>query len=160
MVKVYLGIGANIGSPVENINNAILLLSEKIIGITTAPMFKSRAVGFEDQPDFINTAIVGDTSLNILELFDFTTSVEAKIGRRKTFHWGPREIDIDIIFYGTNSYKEPTITIPHASYKERDFVLLPLLKLNPKIEDPITNQPLSEILATISNENLSIIEEL
>jgi 2-amino-4-hydroxy-6-hydroxymethyldihydropteridine diphosphokinase len=142
MTEVYLALGANVGDRHANIEQAIKLLGEKITNLKVAPVIETKAVGYTDQPDFLNTAIRGQTDLEPEELLKFIKSVEQKVGRTETFRWGPREIDIDIIFYGDQTLKIKHLTIPHPEYKNRDFVLRPLLALNPDLKDPVTNEPL------------------
>src|SRR5207253_47825 len=99
MTEVYLALGSNVGDSQAYITKAVKLLGSDIKNIRQAPIYRSKAVGYTDQPDFLNTAIQGRTALSPQELFKFIKEIEQRIGRIERFRWGPREIDIDIILY-------------------------------------------------------------
>ncbi len=145
MKKVFLALGSNVGNRKENIEKAIELLGEKISNIKTAKIYKTKPVGVENQPEFLNTAIVGFTELEPEKLLEFTKSVEKKVGRVYRFRWGPREIDIDILFYEDLIIKTKELTIPHPRIQERDFVLKPLLDLEPDFVHPVLKKTIKEI---------------
>lgn len=156
MATVYLALGSNVGVGDQQFDTAIELLEKKLTDIEQAPRYTSKAVGFVDQPDFLNTAIRASTELTPQDLLTFTQSVEQSVGRIRRFRWGPREIDIDIIFYDNQIVEEDTLTIPHPRFSERDFVLKPLLDLNPELIDPLSKLTVSELYAKIPNESRSI----
>jgi 2-amino-4-hydroxy-6-hydroxymethyldihydropteridine diphosphokinase len=147
MTTVYLALGANVGDTAANIEQAVSLLAEKIAGIEQAPVYASKAVGYTDQPDFLNTALRGQTELPPLELLKFIKEVEQRVGRVERFRWGPREIDIDIIFYGDQVFEDDGLAIPHPSFRERDFVLKPLCDLEPDLIDPVSRLTVRKLLA-------------
>ncbi|MFI5270727.1 MAG: 2-amino-4-hydroxy-6-hydroxymethyldihydropteridine diphosphokinase [Candidatus Saccharimonadales bacterium] len=157
METVYIALGSNVGDSVKNIGLAIEYLAPHLKDIQTAKLYKSKPVGYVDQPNFINTAIKAMTELSPSKLLEYTKEVEVKTGRVKRFHWGPREIDIDIIFYGNRTINLEDLIIPHPRFAERDFVLKPLLDLDNSLVDPTTNEPLSLLLENIKEENRSII---
>lgn len=159
MNKIFLALGANVGDKTQNILDAISLLSEKITNIKKASLYESKAAGYIDQDNFINTAISGDTNLNPMELLKFIKSVEEKIGRIKRFRWGPREIDVDILFYNNEFYKKNNLEIPHPRLAERDFVLIPLEELDPKLIHPIFKKTVSELLKELLQNQKSIIRK-
>ncbi len=156
MVEVYLALGSNVGDKVAFIESAKKLLSKKIFDLRSAKFYNSKAVGYTNQADFTNTAICGNTILTPNELLKFIKNTEFNVGRTKSFRWGPREIDIDIIFYGDLMLSKEDLTIPHPRFAERDFVLLPLSELNPNILDPISGQKVSQILQKLPNSKYSI----
>lgn len=157
MNKFFLGLGANVGDKKRNIDLAIKLLKEKIKDVKVAPMYESKPVGYKNQANFLNTALKGFTDLSPLELLNFIKQIEVKVGRVKRFRWGPREIDIDILFYRNLIYKENSIQIPHPRLHERDFVLKPLLELEPEFIHPIFKKSLSELYDTLKTKELSVI---
>jgi len=112
MNEVYLGLGSNVGDRLLNLNKAIELLSEKIQILKKSKIYISKAVGYTDQPDFYNMVLYGKTDLSPEELFNFIKDVEKNVGRVYRFHWGPREIDIDILFYNDLVYKSDKLNIP------------------------------------------------
>ena len=137
MEKVFLGLGSNVGNREKNILEAIGYLKEHIKNGKIADIYISKAVGFKNQPDFFNTVFVGYTDLSPEELFYFIKRIEKKVGRVYRFHWGPREIDIDILFYGNKIIKKDFLIIPHPRLHERDFVLKPLTDLEPDFVHPV-----------------------
>jgi 2-amino-4-hydroxy-6-hydroxymethyldihydropteridine diphosphokinase len=146
MTTVYLALGANVGDAHANIAEAIKLLGGKLQDIQSAPIYTSKAVGYTDQPDFLNTAVSGSTDLSPLELLKFIKEIEKKVGRIWRFRWGPREIDIDIIFYGNQTFKNEDLEIPHPRFRDRDFVLKPVCDLDPGVVDPITSKTVRKLL--------------
>ena len=157
MTEVYIALGSNVGDSRAHIKNAIKLLNLNLHKIRTAPLYTSKAVGYTKQPNFLNTVLQADTNLDPLELLKFIKEVEAKIGRSKTFRWGPREIDIDIVFYGLLTVNKPQLLIPHPRFHERDFVLLPLLHLNPGFIDPKTGKSLQQLYNQLPLSKRSIL---
>lgn len=155
--KILLGLGANIGDRETNIKKAINLLSIKISNIKLAKIYESKPVGYTKQNNFLNTALVGLTALSPEELIKFVKEVEKGIGRIKRFKWGPREIDIDILFYDNLSYKSIRVEIPHPRLHERDFVLKPLMDLDPDFIHPIFRRKIFQLYAELPRENLAII---
>jgi 2-amino-4-hydroxy-6-hydroxymethyldihydropteridine diphosphokinase len=160
MALVYLALGSNVGDSKGNIENAIRLLKSQIADIKSAPVYTSKAIGYTDQTDFLNTVVTGQTSLKPKELLKFVKDIEQQVGRIKRFRWGPREIDIDIIFYDKDIIEEPGLTIPHPRFRERDFVLKPLCDINPKTLDPITKQTIQELLTKVSEKERSVIKKV
>jgi 2-amino-4-hydroxy-6-hydroxymethyldihydropteridine diphosphokinase len=159
MASVYLALGSNVGDSEHHIEQAIGLLGSALNNIQRAPVYRSRAVGFTDQADFLNTALSGETMLSPKKLLAFIKEVERKVGRKETFRWGPREIDIDIIFYDDLQQESGALTLPHPEFRKRDFVLQPLTDLNPDLLDPVTGQTVAQLLAKIPPEDKSIVDE-
>ncbi|MEK7594099.1 MAG: 2-amino-4-hydroxy-6-hydroxymethyldihydropteridine diphosphokinase [Patescibacteria group bacterium] len=160
MTTVYLALGSNVGDSRHYVEAAVKQLSKLLKDINKAPLYTSKAVGYTDQADFLNTAVSGQTDLEPLELLKAIKAIEQSIGRVPTFRWGPREIDIDIIFYGDLHMETELLTIPHSSCRERDFVLRPICDLNPSLIDPISSQSVSELLAHIDAQQESILKRV
>ncbi len=158
MNKVFLGLGSNVGDKKQYITSAIKLVSKKIVDIKKASVYKSKPVGYTNQNDFLNTAITGKTLLPPEELLLFVKNIEYKIGRIQRFRWGPREIDIDILFYSNLIQKKENLEVPHPRLHERDFVLLPLIELDPNLVHPILKKTVIELLKNIPIEQRSILK--
>jgi len=156
MATVYLALGSNVGDSRQEIEQAIGLLGAAVNNIQRAPLYRTKAAGYTDQPDFINTAIRGETALSPGELLALAQDIEQKIGRIERFRWGPREIDIDIIFYGDLVQESEALVLPHPVYHKRDFVLQPLKDLDPNLRDPVSGKTVSELLAKIAPQDKSI----
>jgi 2-amino-4-hydroxy-6-hydroxymethyldihydropteridine diphosphokinase len=157
MAVVYLALGSNVGIGNQQLNKAITLLEERLSNVKQAPHYASKAVGYTKQPDFINTVIQAETDLSPQDLLEFTQNVEETIGRIRRFRWGPREIDIDIIFYDNQVVNSPTLIFPHPRFSERDFVLRPLHDLNPEMVDPLSHKTIRELYEQLPESNFSII---
>lgn len=145
MAIVYLALGSNVGNGDQQFDAAIELLTASLTNIEQAPRYSSKAVGVTDQPDFLNTVIRAETTLSPMELLSLTQSTEQRVGRVKRFHWGPREIDVDIIFYDDQIIDLPDLSIPHPRFSERDFVLKPLRDITPDFVDPSSGLTVQEL---------------
>lgn len=144
MTGIYLGLGSNHGDRQMNLARClrILSLSREIQLIKISSVYESEPYGFANQPWFLNMAIEIGTNLQPLQLLEFTQQIERQIGRKKTHHWGPRTIDIDILSYDNIIFKHPMLNIPHRQLHLRQFVLLPLREIaagfvHPKLEKNI-----------------------
>jgi 2-amino-4-hydroxy-6-hydroxymethyldihydropteridine diphosphokinase len=156
MAEIYLALGSNVGDGDKYFDEAINLLSEKLSNIQQAPRYKSKAVGFTDQADFTNSVIRGDTNLEPQELLKFTQSIEEKVGRIRRFRWGPREIDIDIIFYDNLILDEENLTVPHPRFAQREFVLKPLLDIAPNFIDPASKLTIMNLYDNLPEKDKSL----
>ena len=134
MPYIILALGSNIGNKEENIEKAYDELNR--IGIETvakSSVHITPAYGVTDQADFANSVILGKTDFSPEELLKKLKETEILLGRYKTFRWGPRVIDIDIIFYDNILYESDTLIIPHKDYKNRSFVLNPMEEIKDQI---------------------------
>ena len=159
MTTTYLALGSNVGDPAQYITKAIDSLQTVLSEVKQAPLYTSKAVGYTDQPNFLNTVISGQTELSPQELLEVIDKIERKLGRIKRFRWGPREIDIDIIFFGNQILNTEKLVIPHPSFRERDFVLQPLVDLNSQTTDPVSQLTVKELLDRLEPSSLSIIHK-
>ena len=144
MSLVYLGLGSNIGDRRVMIDRAIECLSEKIGSILRGGTYESKDFGGTDQDVYMNTAIQGQTALTPQELLICVKEIESNLGRIHRYHWGPREIDIDILLYDDCVVNDHNLTIPHAGMHERDVVLAPLIDINPSLIHPVFNKTVKE----------------
>jgi len=152
--KVFLALGSNIGDREKNINEALRLLKEKIKDLKVGNIYISKAVGYENQPDFYNTVVSGYTDLSPEELFYFVKGIEKQVGRVYRFHWGPREIDIDILFYGNQIIKRDFLEIPHPRLHERDFVLKPMLDIDADFVHPVLKKTVKELFEELRTKSI------
>lgn len=132
MTLVVLSLGSNLGDRKCNIERALEGLSERIDDLRCSPHYESAPMYVEDQPEFINAAAAGHTTLSPLALLKFCKQIESRIGRQTRSKNGPREIDVDLIFYGSLQLRSTAwnFELPHPSLAERLFVLQPILDLN------------------------------
>jgi 2-amino-4-hydroxy-6-hydroxymethyldihydropteridine diphosphokinase len=145
MTKVFLALGSNLGDKKQRINDAIGLLKKQIDNITVAKFYETKPQYYEKQDTFINTIVMGYTEIKPLELLHFIKEVEKQIGRKERFHFGPREIDIDILFYDELIFNDETLVIPHPLLQEREFVLKPFLDLDPDFFHPKLRKTIREL---------------
>ncbi len=154
MEKVFLGLGSNIGDKKSNILKAVKILSKEIKNIKVASFYISKAVGYTDQNDFVNTVLKGYTELSPYQLLQFCQFVEKEVGRIYRFKWGPREIDIDILTYGNLVINSEDLKIPHPFLEERDFVLIPLRDIEPNFVHPVSKKKLEELIKNIKFKSI------
>ena len=153
MNKVFLLIGGNIGDRLQNLHQAIALLSATCGPvIQQSAVYETAAWGKTDQAAFLNQALLLTTSLTPQELITTILSVEEQLGRRRMEKNGPRVIDIDIIFYNDLVMQEPHLTIPHPQLQNRRFVLVPLVEIAPEFVHPVFHKTLEELLSICEDE--------
>ncbi len=147
MPIAYIGIGSNIGSRKENCERAIRLLIENGIRvIERSSMIETEPWGIKEQPKFINMAIEIETELEPVKLLGCLKKIETELGRYSGVRWGPRIIDLDILFYDDLIMKTPELEIPHPGTFDRDFVLRPLAEIAPDKVHPVLKKSVKEIL--------------
>lgn len=151
-MTTYLGLGSNLGDKKDNIIHALSLIQEKAEVISISSLYETEPWGFKEQPIFLNAACETRTDLDALDLLDYLKSIEILLGRTESFAYGPRVLDIDILFYGNTVFDTPQLTIPHPSLSERKFVLAPLAEIAPNLLHPTLNKTISELLSDIVTE--------
>lgn len=137
--KIYLSLGSNLGKKEVNLVKAIMSL-DKLPETTVCRVsnfYITKPVGNVVQDDFLNCAVLIKSSLNPFQLLKEINRIEAQLGRVRVEHWGPRTVDIDIIFYGNIKIDSPSLKIPHKEYKNRNFVMRPLYEIMSRIERSI-----------------------
>jgi len=127
--SIFLSLGTNVGDKNKNLLDAINFLSEfgKILGISS--VYKTEPVLYEDQDDFLNIVIEFEYQETAQSLLHIIKNIETQMGRKKTIRYGPRIIDIDIIFFKGEEIRQKDLTIPHYDWHNRLFVLQPLYEL-------------------------------
>jgi len=148
MTEVLLALGTNVGDRAKNLQAAIDMLKERAVAVHGASSVWETAPVPADQPPFLNAVVRADTSQTPRELLDTVKSIEWDLGRRPGRRWGPRPIDIDILFYGADEVDEPDLLIPHAHIADRVFVLAPLAEVWEGAL-PVLGATASELLAGI-----------
>ena len=130
MTTVYLGLGSNVGRRDRNLSAARRRLREKGVRIVrTSRVIETEPWGVTDQPRFLNQVVQGEWSGTPAQLLKAAKAVEREGGRMKTRRWGPRTIDVDILYFGDERIEMPDLRIPHARIAERPFVLESLAEL-------------------------------
>ena len=147
MSKTYLLIGGNLGNRKENLSKAIVLIRKHCGSLTNASsLYETAAWGMTEQPSFLNQALEISTSLNAKQLMRKILKIETMMGRVRNEKFGPRTIDIDILFYENEIHDLPFLKIPHPELQNRRFVLVPLAELNPELQHPVLKKTIAELL--------------
>lgn len=151
--RAYLSIGTNIGDRRVHLTNAINdLIKNKSIQIDdVSPIYETEPVGGVKQDDFYNIAVALTTDLSAHSLLDVLHEIEQSQHRTREIHWGPRTIDLDILYYDNQHINTETLTIPHPEIANRRFVLVPLLDVTK--DDPELNQKTKEQLNKTTDHN-------
>jgi len=147
MERVFIGLGSNLGDRKKNIENSVDLLvgTKKTNLLKRASYYETEPVG-PNQPWFINTAIKVETNLSPEGLLDSCKAVERRIGRFDTTHWGPRLVDLDLLLFGDRVLNTERLEVPHPQMEKREFVLRPVIELEPELIHPELDLPLKELL--------------
>ena len=157
MKTVALSLGSNMGDRLGNLRQAVHLLENQRIRITTrSDVFETKPVGFENQKRFLNACILVQTDLSPLELLAETQRVETLLGRTRDVRWGPRTIDLDILLFDEMVVNEETLVIPHPRMTERAFVLVPLAQICPGRLHPGTGETIAALAEKTRNEDRSM----
>ena len=152
---VYIAAGTNLGDRLANLLNALEALPPAVMPLATSPVYETAPWGVLDQPVFLNMVFSASTRLSPRELLVYLKDTEALLGRQPGLRYGPRLIDLDILFYGTLILESPTLEIPHPRLGERIFVLRPLADLAPDLCHPQSGQTMRELLANLPPEKIS-----
>ena len=146
--KVYLALGSNMGDKEDYINGAIHALKEhpQIKVNKISDMIVTKPYGGVKQDDFLNGALEAETLLSPEELLEACHDIEDAANRRRTIHWGPRTLDIDILFYDKLIFESDTLVIPHPDLENRDFVLKPMNMLAPNFRHPVLKKTMAQLL--------------
>jgi len=139
MTPVWLAIGSNLAEPLRQVDAALAALSMLPDTRLTAcsSYYRSRPLGPQDQPDYLNAVVAFDAGLSPEALLQHTQAIEQQQGRvRKSNRWGPRTLDLDILLFGDRQIHTERLTIPHYDMKNREFMLYPLAELAPDLVFP------------------------
>jgi 2-amino-4-hydroxy-6-hydroxymethyldihydropteridine diphosphokinase len=147
-MKIYLSLGTNLGDRKANLREAIKRFDSKGIKIIrSSGVYETEPVGTKDQPFFLNMCVEASTELMPFVLLDSIKGIEASMGRTPSpVKWGPRIIDIDILFYSNIMIETDRLAIPHHEIKNRRFVLVPLAELAPDLIHPGNEKSVAEML--------------
>lgn len=158
----YIGIGSNLGDKQKHIADAIDMLenTQGIILKVISPIYETKPVGYVEQPDFLNCVAKIRTKLLPDELLEVCMHIENELGRKRTIKWGPRTVDLDILFYGDLVLDSDRLTIPHPLLHERGFVLVPLLDVAPDMLHPKLNVSIRALCEKLNYDTERIKDQM
>lgn len=158
MVTAYIALGSNLGEPQQQLQlalQALHILPDTAV-VSTSSVYRNRAIGPGEQPDFLNAVVELTTTLSAQELLRRLQAIEDQQGRLRSQRWGARTLDLDILLYGDAVVADPALTIPHPRMLERDFVVRPLLDVAPGLVMP-DGKSLAEVAAGLDLQSLLLV---
>lgn len=163
LLDAVVGLGANLGDPVGTFVAAVqrLRLRGRVVGLS--PLYRSRPIGppaqMSGQPDFHNAAVRLEVRGEPLQLLEFLLQIERENGRERIEHWGPRTLDLDLLWLGDRVLDSQRLTVPHQRLSERAFALVPLLSVAPTARDPRTGQAYVAALLSVGTAGLEALSD-
>lgn len=152
----WLSLGSNLGDSLQQLATAIKLIGNEVELTEVrrlSPVYRTQAWGNTEQPDFLNMAVELRTALPAAELMQALLAVERKMGRERLEKWGPRTIDIDLLFYRHETIEVPQLRVPHPLLHQRRFVLLPMNDLSPEFIHPVLGKSIAQLLADCPDQS-------
>lgn len=157
--KVYIALGTNLGNRLENLKTTIKLLPPAVRVKKVSPVYETPPWGYLNQADFLNQVLEAETNLTPEGLLVYLKDLEVQIGRRESFKYGPRIIDLDILFYDDLILETATLSIPHPKMHERAFVLVPLADINPDLRHPKFGRTVQDLLGSTDQGGIHLYQE-
>lgn len=148
--QIWIGLGCNLGDASRTFAEVRKQLNAWMENIRTSRIYRTRPFGDPCQPDFSNAVIAGTTALEPAELHSLLQGIEKSLGRVKTRPNGPRNIDLDLLFWGQRIWQSEILTLPHPRATQRDFVLLPMAEIDPDWCDPVSGKSVSTLIDSLS----------
>ena len=156
MPLVYLALGSNLGDRADNLRRALQALGEQLALGAVSPCYETEPAYVLDQPRFYNLVCRATTTLAPLDLLHHLKELETRLGREPTVRFGPRVIDLDLLFYGDLVLASPELTLPHPRLHERAFVLVPLADLAPDFAHPVLKLTIAELRDRLGDVRSSV----
>ena len=151
MARVAIALGSNLGDRRQHLETAIDLLLPHLRQALVSTFLETDPEGVSDeQPRYLNAAIVGEAQLEPTALLKRLLSIEEQLGRTRPYWGAPRKIDLDLILYGDVQLREPGLQVPHPRFRDRRFVLGPLAEIAPEMVDPVTGKTVAELLRDVT----------
>lgn len=152
-VTTVLSLGTNIGDKMHFLTQSKTLISDKIGSILlSSSIYETEPWGIDNQDSYLNQVISVQTNLSPYELLDNIHKIEKDLGRIREIHYGPRTIDIDILYYGNRILDSENLKIPHPQIQKRRFILVPLSEIIPEMPHPLLKKTSQELLDEVKDE--------
>jgi len=150
----YIGIGSNIGNKLLQCELAIseILKPDRHTLLGKSSFYKTQPLGYTYQDWFVNGVIEIETALEAPDLLRSLKAIESQMGRQETFQWGPRTIDLDLLFFDEETIQTEELQVPHPHLHERQFVLIPLAEIDPHLIHPVFKKTVQELLNQIKED--------
>lgn len=145
---VYISLGTNLGNRISNLRQAVSFLSPQMTVKAKSKVYETPPWGHTEQDNFLNQVVKATTYLEPVPLLKHIKRMEVAMGRKSTFRYGPRLIDIDILFYDEEIVDTPSLVIPHPHLHERGFVLLPMMDIAPDLVHPVLKKKVRELVGS------------
>jgi 2-amino-4-hydroxy-6-hydroxymethyldihydropteridine diphosphokinase len=151
----YLALGSNVGDREANLREALERLESEEVRVTRkSSIYETEPRYVLDQPEFLNAVVETETSLFPLQLLARLRKIEQEMGRKRMTPNGPRNIDVDILFYGRSIIAAPDLQVPHPRIAQRRFVLEPLAEIAPSFRHPQTGKTAAEMLIDLEPQGV------
>ena len=147
--QVYLSVGSNMGDPMSNCSRGLesLCADGQVRLLARSPFYRTQPVDYLEQDWFVNAALLVQTALAPLDLLEKTQAIQVQMGRKDdAIRFGPRILDLDIIFYGNQVIDTPHLVVPHPRMHKRRFVLRPICDIDPTVMHPVLGKTVRELL--------------
>ena len=151
---VYLGLGSNLGERARNLEESLERIAELARIEKKSRIYETEPWGLKNQPNFLNQVVRVKSGLKPLELLSALKNIEKTMGRKKSVKYGPRLIDLDILFYDDLVMKTDKLTIPHPLLTQRAFVLVPLNEIAPNHLHPVEGKKIKELNESIDQRSI------
>lgn len=149
-MKVAVALGSNLGDRDAQLRGAISALMTVLAQLRVSSFHETEPVDMNGpQPLFLNAAAVGETKLSAPAILDVLLAIEQGFGRERPYERAPRTIDLDLILYGDQIIDSPGLSVPHPRFRERLFVLEPLVEIAPDWIDPVTGRTIAQLLSEV-----------
>lgn len=152
--NVFIALGSNIGNRLANLEKALSLMEPVIKTHNCSSIYVTPPWGYLEQPEFFNQVCKCTTGFAPLELLSFLKEIEKEMGRKSSFLYGPRLIDLDILFYDKRVIEYPNLSIPHPHIEKRAFVLVPLMEIAPDFCHPVTGKTIREMYQAVDRQGI------
>ena len=160
-MEAVVALGSNLEDPIKQVKKAIQEISdiEKTSVVSASSLYITKPVGPQDQPFFINAVAVIETALSSENLLNKLQEVEQAHRRVRKQHWGPRTLDLDILFYGNEFINTRRLIVPHPEFKNRVFTIIPLLELKPDYQMP-DGTSVKTLVSFLPQEDLKLMKKI